>query len=174
MKTVAIILTILSFSWLFASTVSAQPGKYAGPALKKLIGTQYADERNITALQNYQHIQGTLISSLDVANRLFLNIYTRGTTRVVIFSAAMDTSFSRFEILDVLLVQQVQPGWEIKTGVCRLNKKDDIEIVALAKTAEKAYFTVIKRAWRCDRTQKIFTAIHAKEVDCLNEGHEQY
>ena len=173
MKIVSI--SALFFLTCFISTVViAQPGQYAGTEFKKLIETEFTDENNIAGLEEYQLHESTLLNRIDDPERLFLNIYSKGSARVVLFTLLTDTVAFTFKILDVLHLKNVKEGLEFKSVTCRRNKIENSQILALVRTGEKEYFTEVKKAWICDWEKRRFRAIPVKGIDCLNEGYEQF
>ena len=173
MKIVSVpVLFVLMF--FFSFSAKAQPGEYAGSEFKKLIDTRFTDENDIPRLKGYQLHESTLLNGIDDPERLFLNVYARGTNRIVLFSILTDTSKYVFKILDVLFLKDVKEGLEFKSVTCRQNKIENSEIVALVKPVEKAYFTDIKKAWICDWGKRRFRVMPVKGIDCLNEGYEQF
>lgn len=152
----------------------AQPGKYAGTAFKKMINSGFSDERAVTGLEGFDLLESTLLNRLEDPERLFLNVYTRGTERVVLFSVLTDTIAFNFTILDVLHLKNVKEALELRSVTCRKNKVENPQIVALLMPAEKMYFNNIKKAWLCDWRKRAFISIPVKGIDCLNEGYEQF
>ncbi len=173
MKIVPILAFVFLNSFVFVSAI-AQPGKYAGTEFKKIINTRFSDESNISALKGYQFHEGTLLNSLDDPERFFLNVYAKGTTRVILFTVLIDTAKFVYEIVDVIQLKNISEQLEFKSVTCRQNKEENSEILALVKPAEKQYFNDIKKAWICDKNKRSFRAIALKGIDCLNEGYEQY
>lgn len=160
--------------FLLSAGVIAQPGKYAGTEFKKLISTQFNDETKIRGLETYQLHESTLLNRIDDPERLFLQVYVKGTSRLLLFTVLTDTATNTYEILDVLQVKNVKPGLEFKSVTCRRNKIENAEIVALVLPRDKEYFTDVRKAWICDKKKKQFRWIALKGIDCQNEGYEQY
>lgn len=166
--------TLFCLAFLFSAAVMAQQGKYAGPEFKKLINTSFNDEKSIAGLEGYQLQEGVLLNRVDDPERLFLNVYAKETSRVLLFSAFTDTAKNIFEILDIIQLKNVKPDLEFKAVTCRQNKMENAEIVALVDPAEKKYFTDVKKAWRFNKDKRRIELISIKGIDCLNEGFEQY
>ncbi|HKO82919.1 MAG TPA: hypothetical protein VJU78_21075 [Chitinophagaceae bacterium] len=171
---IALAATAFFLMLLFSTGSLAQKGQYSGPEFKKLINTDFTDEKDIPGLRGYQLHESTLLNRLDDPERLFLSVYTKGTGRIMLFTVLTDTVKYVFKIADVLELKNVKAGLEFKSVTCRQNKKENAEIVALVNPVEKKYFTDVKKAWICDRNKRRFRAIPVKGVDCLNEGYEQY
>ena len=82
--------TLFVLTFLFSTTMLAQQGTYAGPEFKKLINRSFTDEKNIAGLKGYQLHESTLLNRIDDPERLFLNVYAKGTGRVVLFTPVLD------------------------------------------------------------------------------------
>ena len=160
--------------FFFLSATAISQGNYAGTEFKKLIETGFTDENNIAGLEEYQLHESTLLNRIDDPERLFLNVYSKGSARVVLFTVLTDTVAFTFKVLDVLHLKSVRKELEFKSVTCRRDKIENSQILALVKTAEKEYFTDIKKAWICDWEKRRFRAIPVKGIDCLNEGYEQF
>ena len=158
------------FIWalFFFNTLTAQ-GKFAG-SMKKLIGKAFADSKKIEGLSGWSFSEGTVITPIDDPEMITVDLFSRGTTRLVILGYKEDTAFKKFDIADVLEIKNVPAGWQVKTSVCRQNKEENVEIVALVKNAKTMYFTVVKQAWRLNRDKKRIEGISILGIDCLNEG----
>lgn len=166
--------TLVCLAFLFSVAGMAQPGKYAESEFKKLINTSFTDEKSIAGLEGYQLQEWILLNRVDDPERLFLNVYVKETSRIILFSALTDTAKNIFEILDVVQLKNVNPGLEFKAVTCRRNKSESAEIVALVAPGERKYFTNVKKAWRFNRDKRRIEIISIKGIDCLNEGFEQY
>lgn len=167
------VIPVFFMAYLF-SPANAQPGKYANASLKQLLHVDFTDERSISELDGYELTEWILLNHLDDPERLFLNIYSKGNTRVLLFTGLKDTALNIFSVLDVLEVKNVAPGLEFIYVTCRQQKVENAEIVALVFPREQEYFIDIKKAWICDRSKRQFRWIPIKGIDCLNEGYEQF
>jgi hypothetical protein len=161
-------LSILSICVL-TQNVSAQNGKYAG-SLKKIIGHTYTDEKKVKGLESYEHMQGDLISDIADPNSMVLDTYVKKGASVVVFSQMSDTVTKTYNIIDVIEITNIQPGWEVKTADCQQGNTEGEILIALVKTASKAYLSNIKKAWRCNRDKIRFEAIKTIGIKCINEG----
>lgn len=166
---------VLIFAVLFFSTASmAQPGRYAGAGFRKMINTSFTDERAIPGLEGFDLYESTLLNRLDAPERLFLNVYAKGSERVVLFTVLADTVSFNFKILDVLYIKKVGNELEFRSVTCRKDRVENSRILALLRPAEKEFLNDIKKAWICDWDKGVFRAIPVKGIDCLNEGYEQF
>lgn len=165
---------LICWCTIFCSCALAQPGKHTGSALKTLINSSFTDEQEVTGLEGFALYESSLLNRPDDPERLFLQVYAKGSERVVLFSALTDTIAFIFTVLDVLHLKNVREGVEFKSVTCRKNKVEDPQLLALLMPAEKMYFNNIKKAWICDWKKKAFISIPVKGIDCLNEGYEQF
>jgi hypothetical protein len=159
---------------VFSNCAHAQPGRHAGATFKKMIGSCFSDERTVAGLEDFELYESTLLNRLDDPERLFLQVYAKGSERVVLFSALTDTISFHFTVHDVLHLKNVKAEFEFKSVTCRKNKVEDPQILALLIPAERMYINSIKRAWICDWEKKAFINIPVNGIDCLNEGYEQF
>ena len=149
---------------------SLAQGKYAG-AQSKLIGTKYADSRNIPGLKTWTFRSGSLVSGLDDPETILVDVYKKGKIWIAFFSIKEDTADAEYTILDVIEIKTLLPGYIVETGLCRQNEEDDATIVATVKwVAEKEFLKPVKQAWKLDRDKRRIIAIPVKNVDCINEG----
>ena len=158
--------------FFFVSLCAGAQGRYAGPLLKKIINTSFTDTKKIPALKGYEFREGSVVSDIKDPKTITVDVFQKGIIAIVFFSLETDTAKKIYTILDVLEVRNVMKGWEVRTALCRMNKKEDTNIIALAKQSKKEddYLTEIKQAWRFDRNKKLLEAIPVKGVDCFNEG----
>lgn len=77
-----------------------------------------------------------------------------------------------YKIIDVVEVKNVLTTQEIKTGICRLSKKDNSFVVALVKPRNIQYNKAIK-AWRLNRDKRRVEIVPAATVDCLQEAFDE-
>ena len=161
---------VLFFSlFLFSCLNSFAQGNNA-PGLKKMIGKTFVDEKKIPGLKGYQFRQGDVISDINDPRQLFLDVYLKGMSGIVVFSQREDTTVST--ILDVIEIKSIPAGWEIKTAGCQFGQTEGEVIIALVNPGKKEYTTVVKQAWRCNRDKIRFEAISTKGIKCLNEGQD--
>jgi hypothetical protein len=158
---------LLLFSFC-TNTITAQ-GKFAG-SLSNLVGKSYTDSRYIKGLKGWQFRQGSLLTPIDDPETITVQVFQKGTTNVVVFGFMEDTSSHVYVIADVIEVKNIKKGWEIQTGLCRQNKIDNAEIVALIKPTSEQYMTQVKQAWRFSRDKRRVEALSVKGIDCINEG----
>ena len=164
-RTLTLLLTLLLYCLM---QLQAQ-GKYSGTQ-KKLIGKTYTDEKHIEGLKGFDFRQGDMITTIDDAEPQFLTIYVKGTKAVVLYSAQADTGIKKYSIIDVIEINNLLPGWEIKTTGCSEGATEEEIIIALVKPGKKQYTTTVKQAWLCERDRLRIEAIGTKNIRCLNEG----
>jgi hypothetical protein len=159
--------------FIFYSNLLFGQGKYAGPALKKLIGKTFTDERHIPGLSGYQFREGSLVTDINDPEPQVLDVLLKGNNAVVVFSVMADTSKKISQVVDIIEIKNIPPGWEIKTAGCREGQTEGEINVALVKPGNKEYATAVKQAWRCNRDKIRFEVIPVKGISCLNEGFGQ-
>ncbi|MFI5133437.1 MAG: hypothetical protein ACHQEB_03830 [Chitinophagales bacterium] len=164
---------ILACCFIFCSPLLFAQGKYAGPVLKKLIGKTFTNERHIPGLNGYQFREGSMITDINDPEPQALDVLLKGTKAVVVFSAMSDIAKKIFQIVDIIEIQSIQAGWEIKTAGCQAGQAEGEIIVALVKPGNKEYTTSVKQAYRCNRDKIRFEMIGVKNIRCLNEGFGQ-
>lgn len=149
---------------------SIAQGKYAG-AQSKLIGTKYADSRNIPGLKGWTFRSGSLVTALDDPETITVDVYKKAKVWIVFFSIKEDTADTEFTIIDVIEIKTLLPGYIIETGLCRVNEEPDATVVATVKwVPEKEFLKPVKQAWKLDRDKRRILAIPTKNVDCISEG----
>jgi hypothetical protein len=144
-------------------------GRYAG-SKKSLVGKMYA--RDMAGLKEWEALGGSVINGLDEPELFLVDIFRRGTTRLIVFTVQEDTAVQEYKIIDVVEIKNVLTTQEIKTGVCRLGKKENSFIVALVKPRNIQYNKAIK-AWRLNRDKRRVEIVSAATVDCLQEAFDE-
>lgn len=153
-----------------AFTTMAQPGRYAGTK-KALIGTVFADSRDIQRLSGYTAIVGSVLTQLSDPPMISVNVFKKGTTYIVFFSIE-DTVSKKFTIADVMEIKPVTKGWTIVTSLCRQHGSDNAFLVAWAKESRKEYLTVLKKAWEFNTEKGRIDSVSTKGISCLNEAFD--
>lgn len=163
---------IFIFGFALLGTLhSFSQGKYA-PTLKKLIDSTFTDERNIPGLDSFSFREGMLITDIDDPEPQFLNVLLKGNKAVIVLSQVTDTAAKIHYILDVIEVNNIRKGWEIRTVGCEEGETEGQIIVALVYPGKGEYARYVKRAWLCNRDKLRFQNVNAKHVKCLNVGDE--
>jgi hypothetical protein len=161
---------MLLTGFLMFCLFSMAQGKYAG-AQSKLIGTKYADSRNIPGLKGWEFRQGSLVTGIDEQEAITVDVWKKGKVWITFFSIKEDTADKEFTIIDVIEIKTLLPGYIIGTGLCRMNGESDPTIVATVKwVPEKEILKPVKQAWKLDRDKLRILAIPVKNVDCISEG----
>lgn len=167
---------LLATLLLLQAIVFAQSGKPASPAgryagtKKALVGKIYA--RDMAGLKQWEALGGSVMNSLDEPELFLVDIFRRGTTRLIVFIVQEDTAVQEYKIIDVVEILNVVTTQEIKTGVCRLSKKENSFIVALVKPRNIQYNKAIK-AWRLNRDKRRVEIVPAATVDCMQEAFDE-
>lgn len=158
--------------FLSISVSSCSQGKYAGRSLKKLVGTTYTNEEDISALKGYTYHGGTLISDINDPVQQLLTVFKKRKTGIVLYRIKDDTVTKVNHIVDVLAIKNIPEGWEIKTSGCQEGEAEGEIIVALVNPGKGEYAKAVKQAWRCNRDKIRFEGISVKNIKCVNEGGE--
>lgn len=83
---------ILGVLFLFAGSVAGfGQGKYAGN-YKNFIGKSYSDSKNIQGLSGWKYLEGTLLTEPQDEEVITVNVFQKGTTRLILFSIKEDTT----------------------------------------------------------------------------------
>ncbi len=158
---------------LFCTSVVCAQGKFAGP-LKNIIGRAYQDDNHKSWISNgYKFIEGSIISSKVSEGDtvvFFVYVYKKANTIVAVFNHR-EVQNAPYHILDVIMINKVQPSWRFKTVDCDNGNEGATNIVALVQTSRSGNNKVLK-AWRCDMDKIRFEAMPVKLVHC--EGEEQH
>ena len=144
-------------------------GKYAGD-FKNLIGKTYTDDKEVPGLKGFPCHEATMVSDMSDPQQLFLNVYIKGATGVVVFSVKEDSSEKEFHVVDVIGIKGIPKGYEINTTTCREGETEGQILVALVKSTTATYAGPVKKVWRCNRDKLRFETMSIKGVKCLNEA----
>lgn len=147
---------------------SAQ-GKYAGTQ-KHLIGKTYTEVPKIAGLKGWQFLEGSMLNYITDPERITVDIFKKGTDRIIIGSIMDDTATGVFKIVDVIEVKGVMKGWSIHTGSCRQNQQTNTYIIAWGKDVIAEFMNLIRKAWKFNPDKRRFEAIPVKGIDCENIG----
>jgi len=151
---------------------SCSQGKYAGRNLKKLVGTIYINEEDISALKGFTYQGGTLISDVNDPVQQLLSVFKKGKTGVVLYSIKEDTVNTVSHIVDILAINNIPQSWEIRSSDCQEGETEGEIIVALVNPGNGEYAKTVKQAWRCNRDKIRFETMGVKKIRCMNG--EQY
>lgn len=139
--------------------------------MKKLVGKSFSDSRNIPGLEDWEFVQGTLITPVNNPETIVADIFHKGDHWIVFFSIKEDAASTEFTILDLEEVKGVSEGWQLRAGFCRQGGIENVEIVALVKNSDsEEYLQPAKMAWRFNRDKRRFENISTNNIDCINHG----
>ena len=62
--------------------------------------------------------------------------------------------------------------WLMHAGMCGVNNKSDVDVLAIAAANDDSVYRNISRAWRFDRTTKTLREIPTTNVVCWNQGDD--
>lgn len=151
---------------------SNSQGSFAGPALKKLIGKTYNNDRVLPGLPAYEYREASLASGIEDPEQFTVAVFQKGKTWAVLFGVNTDTTTDNYTIVDVLEIKNVKSNQAIKTLLCRRNNISNIEIVAVVQPDAREYSKAL-RTWRFNRDKRKFETYSPAGVDCMNEGADQ-
>jgi hypothetical protein len=154
---------------LFPLVSMAQPGKYAGTK-KALIGTTYTEVPKIPGLKGWQFLEGSLVNLITDPELISVEVFQKGTDRIIIGSVMEDTATGIYKIVDVIEVKGMTKGWSIRTGNCRQDQQANTYIIAWGKDSKSEFMNLIKKAWKFNPDKRRFEAIPVKGIDCENIG----
>ncbi|MBK6384925.1 MAG: hypothetical protein IPP02_13900 [Chitinophagaceae bacterium] len=159
----------LSMLLLLLSGVAMAQGKYAGTK-KSLIGKTYTEMPKLPGLKGWEFLEGSMLNYITDPERITVDIYKRGTDRIIIGSIMEDTATGIYKVIDVVEVKGVMEGWSIRTGSCRQNKKASTYIIAWGKDVIAEFMNLIKSAWKFNPDKRRFEVMPVKGIDCENIG----
>jgi hypothetical protein len=154
---------------LFPLVSMAQPGKYAGTK-RSLIGTAYTEVPKIPGLKGWKFLEGSMLNFITDPELITVDVFQKGTDRIIISSIMEDTATRIYKIVDVIEVKAVTNGWSIRTGSCRQDQKENTYIIAWGKDDTEQYMKLIKKAWKFNPDKRRFEVIPVKGIDCENIG----
>jgi hypothetical protein len=146
----------------------------------ELEGIVFRDIAEIPELKDYEDQSGTILQESDSLGNYKYAIGQYGNDKnfLIIFEEIVkepNNPKSKFKILDTLNIPKLNPNEIIAYATCRLNKKDDSEIIAIVKSHSSddvEFYDQIIKAWRADtKTRKIVPIEDLKGIDCINEGY---
>ena len=161
---------IIAITMLLAtcSVCALAQNKYAGSSAR-LVGITFTNSRNIPQLKGWTFMEGTLSSPLSDPVWFSAYVFKKGTTCIAFYAQQEDTASDVHQILDVVEVKNVKPGYEIRTAGCREYKQENAFVIALVKPVTSEYSKAIK-AWFFNRDKIRFEYRNPKLVDCENPG----
>ena len=138
---------------------------------KSLIGTKYFTKKDITKLNGFQYTQGIVLG--DAINSgpyiSMIDVYTKGTSSVVLLSKVIDATTKQLAIIDILKLSKIPKNHELRISDCQTkNQNPDEVIVAVIKSENKKQVTTIKQAFILKDIR--FQKVETKGILCRNEG----
>jgi len=154
----------LAIAFVLVTVAVFGQGQFAG-SMKDMLNQTYRNSRTIPALEGFDFQEGSLVSGVNDAEAMLVDVFNKDNTAIVFFSVMEDTT-NKYTIMDVVEVKNIQPGWEVRTGFCRQRGVSSTDIVAVVKTSNQQYLKTVREAWKFNRTKRKFYPVNAKEVDC--------
>lgn len=146
----------------------------------ELEGIIFREISEIPQLKDYEDQSGTILRESDSLGNYKYAIGQYGNDKnfLIILEEIIKEpgdQKSKFRILDTLNIPKLNPDEIIAYATCRLDKKDDSEIIAIVKSHSSddvEFYSHIIKAWRADtKTKKIVPIKDLKGIDCVNEGY---
>jgi hypothetical protein len=143
------------------------------PKFKSLIGKEYQTLTEFGIMQGYQEQEAILIESLNDIEYGIAH-YKKGSFNVVAFERIMRQANGKvnYLLIDVLEINGIGKNQRISCGLCRLNKLNDTDIIAVYQfnNNDNGFSTKVKKAWRANRKTDKFEQIDTKGIDCIIDG----
>ena len=155
----------LSIGFLI-NVYSGQANKIGKPPL---IGSVYRDITELNEFKGYKQLEGILIQPIET--HYALAEIAKGKHTIILFDKVLAVPNSKkvqYQILDTVTVGEIGSGKIIMMTSCRINKKDDCEIIGLVKNAGKETYYSLLKAWRANRKTNKFEKIPVKGISCVD------
>jgi len=134
---------------------------------KAPIGRTYKLISEIEQFKSYKEEEGIVILPMGTGN-CFSKI-SNGNNTMILFTKYIAPA--SYKILAVLDIGSIDINSQIVAMArCRINGKNDGNIVALVKPSGGDYFKSIIKAWRVDEKNHKFVNISTKGLECANDG----
>lgn len=134
-----------------------------------VIGKVYKQINEIGVFKNYKVAAGNLIEN-SVNNRTGFTQISDGSNVIILLTKFIAPSSSK--ILAVLDIGKTESNTQVIIMGCRVDKKKDGHIVALAKSTTGPYIKNIIKAWKVDLNTNRFISISVKGIDCIDVGED--
>lgn len=155
------------YVFLIFSQICIAQGKFASE-FNTLIGQKFQSQKDITQLESFKYLGGSIISDCVDCYYLSLEVYKKGTTAVVVLSKLVDKINREYSIIEVLKINDVPKNYEIRTfGCSSKNMNPDHKIVAVYYFGRKKNVKLIKESYVLKDVR--FEKINPKIIKCFNE-----
>ena len=144
-----------------------------GPDFRSLIGKEYQSLNEFGIMKGYAEQAGIMLENLN-DKEYGLSYYKKGPIHVIAFERVIrePNGTTKYILLDILKINNVDKEQYVKLGLNRLNGKNDINIVSIYQYENNVrFFTKIVKAWRANRETEKIEQIETKGIDCINEQH---
>lgn len=154
----------LSVFFLFVySNVAFAQGNFAGQ-LKPHIGKKYKEDKELSFLNDFVSRGGSLISNRNDPEKFIVSWFSQATTIIALLET-VDQNNNR-QITDILKIENVGTGQELKIGDCTDEDSESVAFMALVVPSKAERWRAIK-AWYCNRDKIRFEAWPAAKVSCV-------
>jgi hypothetical protein len=142
-------------------------GKY-----EDILGREYRDISENKEFDDLKQVAGALVYDSDDLDYTVSNCKKDSLHVLVLERARHDAEGkSLFTAVDILEINGIEKDQRFEFGMCRLNEKSDLQIIALSEYTDTEYLTKIKRAWRVNPEKGKFEEIPTTGVDCVNMSY---
>lgn len=140
------------------------------PKDNSIFSKRYRDITEFECFTNYKEAGSTIIG--NQGNQEYgISQIKKGRLDILLLNRVYPGKKATFEILDTLQIRNLKNTEYISCQVCRKDKVQDSEIIAIVVYENKEYFSKVLKAWRANRKTGKITSISVKGIDCLNEGY---
>ncbi len=138
---------------------------------KSFIGKEYRSLTEFKEFKGFEELGGTLINKLE-NNEYTLSHYKNDSIDLIAFEKIVKQPIGKVKylLIDILEIKGLAKNQYISYGMCRLNKQEDSEIIAVYVDSDTEYYKNINKAWRANREKGKIESIDIKGIDCINEG----
>lgn len=153
---------------IFLFILSCSKGKY-----DHIFGKEYRSLTEFPEFADMARGGGALIGKKENVNYV-INYYRKDTVNLIAFEeiSRKVKGQSRFKLLDVLEIYNLEENQQITFGECRMKQNTDKEIIAIYEdvdTTEVQFYKNIVQAWRANQTTRKIEPIEIADIDCVNK-----
>ena len=130
--------------------------------------------QEINELEEFKDFERGAGASIDqyFSIGLYGNIKKENIYLVAFKKVKFENGQVRYQIIDTLLMDNLEPNHYIGIGDCRINGRVDKEIIVIYEDEDDVeFYTKIKKAWRADRGLMKIVEIDTTKIDFINEGY---
>jgi hypothetical protein len=139
-----------------------------------LTGKIYNEITEVKEFKGYKVVKGSALEPTE-DNYCIVTI-VKGKYTMLLFEKCLSIgagSKVEYTLLDTLNLGRLKQPYDVAYSYCRINRKNDSEVVALVKRENKEYFKTILKAWRANKKTARFEQIGTTGIDCLDNGYSE-